>query len=97
MSDNHRCEVCGEFYGDHGTCVTAGCSGDEKTMTLDIVFTIRMKVNPDMDARLEQGEPEAFREVEAEVQKKLGAERVKLEDIEPVHLIAGLPVERSEG
>ena len=62
--------------------------------TLDIVFTIRMEVSDEMDGRLERGEPDAFREVEADVKKKTGAQSVKLEDIEPVHLIGNLPIER---
>lgn len=24
-----RCKVCGGFYGDHGTCTTVGCPGDD--------------------------------------------------------------------
>ena len=27
-TDHARCKTCGEFYGDHGTCVTVGCAGD---------------------------------------------------------------------
>lgn len=32
MTDTHdpaRCKTCGQFLGDHGTCVTPGCEGND--------------------------------------------------------------------
>jgi hypothetical protein len=35
-SNGQRCGECGGFFGDHGSCVTVGCSGADAPLTMAI-------------------------------------------------------------